>query len=109
MIGKKWKDFRDAGRRLRDVRAEFDEQEKHFGCLDNKNLVCAGDPCDNNGAEIPRCRKYELNVHCPETQCLYHDWNTKHYYAYVKLWNAEMDRFEAFFNLFVIKRKSKNK
>ncbi len=108
MIGKKLKEFRTSVANMRAVRAAFDEQEKHFGCLDNKNLVCAGDPCDNNGADIPRCKKYELNVHCPDTTCPYREWNTRHYNTYIKLCNAWMDRFEAFLNLFVIKRRSSN-
>ncbi len=109
MIGKKWKEFRTSVANMRAVRVEFNEQEKNFGCLErNKNLVCTGDPCDNNGVEIPPCRKYELSVHCPDTTCPYREWNTKHYNTYLKLWNSGMDCFEAFLNLFVIKRRSSN-
>lgn len=110
MIGKKWKDFRNSVATMRAVRAEFNDQEKHFECLDrNKNLVCAGDPCENNGVEIPRCKKYEVSVRCQDTTCPYREWNTKHYNTYIKLWNVGMDCFESFLNLFVIKRKSNEK
>jgi len=108
MIGKRLKEFHQACKAVRAVRAEFNKQEKNFVCLENKHLVCAGDPCDNNGVEIPRCRKYELSVHCPDTTCPYREWNTKHYKTYIQLCNAWMDRFEAFLNLFVIKRRSSN-
>ena len=109
MIGEKWKAFRQAGQEVRRLRAEFNNQEKHFRCLANKKLVAAGDPCDNNGEPPRRCRKYELNVRCPEIECPYHKWNTKRYNTYLALCDAQWNKLEAFLNLFVFKTKHKEK
>ena len=109
MIGYKWKIFQQARENVRVVRTEFNAQEKNFRCLDNKNLVCAGDPCDNNGEPPKRCRQYALNVHCQDTTCPYHEWNTEHYYTYLKLCSAKWNRFGAFFNLFTFGTKQKEK
>ncbi len=101
MIREKWNVFRQACNDTRAMRAEFEKQEKRFGCLANKNLVAAGDPCDNNG-ELPKhCGKYAINSHCQDTTCPYYEWNTKHYNTYIGLYDAQWKRFEAFLELFV--------
>ena len=100
MLKDKIRDFKNAKENVRLARPEFKELEKHFGCYDTVGAVCAGDPCDDNGGEIPCCRQYDLSVHCPYKECKNYDWNTKHYYAHIKLCNVKMDKFLAFINLF---------
>jgi len=103
----KWQEFRQACKAVRAAYAEFNKQEKHFGCLANKNLVCAGDPCDNNGQPPRRCGRYNLNVHCTDVTCPYREWNKMHYDTYNRLCDAWIDAFGAFLNLFVIERERK--
>ena len=101
MFKQKWKALRQAGKDVRAMRAEFEEQEKHFRCLANKNLVAAGDPFDSNGEPPRHCGKYAINSHCPDTTCPYYEWNTKHYNTYLGLCDAQWNRFGAFLELFV--------
>lgn len=101
MIREKWKAFHQAGQEVRRLRAEFNNQENNFRCVANKNLVCAGDPCDNNGESPRHCGKYAINSRCQDTKCPYYEWNTKHYDTYLALCDAQWNRFGAFLELFV--------
>ena len=100
MFKQKFNTLKVANKELRAARDEFKRLERNFGCYDSWKMVCAGNPCDNNGTEIPWCNKYELTVHCPCVECRNYDWNTRHYNAYINLCNAKMARLKAFVNLF---------
>ncbi len=100
MNKKKIQKYRDAVNTVRSLKAKFKQQEANFQCVKNRNLVCAGDPCESNGNELKRCDKYDINMHCPYLGCPHYDWNTTHYRTYIDLCNAKMNRFLAFVNLF---------
>lgn len=99
MYKERIQDYKKAKADVRILRTEFGKLEKNFRCVQkNKNLVCSGDVCGNDG--LAPCKKYELTVKCPYVDCLSHRWNENHYQTYIKLCNAKMDRFLAFLNLF---------
>ena len=100
MFKDKIRKFKDAKENVKSVRSEFNKLEKNFGCYDTWGMLCSGNPCDNNGVEIPRCRQYDINVRCQCKECKNYDWNTRHYHAYINLCNVKMDKFLAFVNFF---------
>ena len=100
MFKDKIREYKVAKTNACQAQSEFKKLEKNFSCYDTWGMLCAGNPCENNGAEIPKCRQYDITVRCQCTECKNHDWNTQHYNAYIKLCNAKMDKFLAFVNLF---------